>query len=454
MRVVVVEHHGGGRRQTFEGSEADVRNDLLAEYPWLARKLGRYAAVPLLVKALDAAQAFTAVLQDADLELVKADPGVDEPVVAAMLGHQAQHEALLAAAAFLAGHPLEDSTRASFREALLREDEDPARAALSACGMDPTPTNVETLRLIAAFQMPSDDLPGYGTLNKAEQPGLGLVVAVSSSGRTFEEAVTRAAEAGTVAPIKLDGKHSAGSMLAYDPETDERILLKPGAGKQSPAAGARESGASQSKREAAFWQVAALWGLQDYVPEAHLLLVGGAEYAAIRLLPFTFKTALEAQQADPGLPRRLFHLFLPDGTLHRWAALDYVLGQTDRHAGNIMVRGQDVKLIDQGSALAGGEFAPASDRFTFVPFYLRALAPADFGGLPPEGKLHALPRLGAPAEAGLKTWLLGLDATALGDTLLRYGIDPDPSRRRLQDLQAAAGHTPADLAINGAWVLP
>ncbi len=444
MRVIVVEHHDDGRRRIFDGAPPDVAADLLHAYPFLQHKLGPHADVTLLVKALDATQAYTAVTQEADIQLLKADAdtvGVGESVVADMMGHDITMLRLLNAGAFLSGKPVPGP--GEVRAALHASHEDPELAVLNVYGLDPSPETVEALHAILC------------NLRKAEPDALPQhAEAVTESGAAFADMTNRALKDGAVHPVQLGGKHSAGTLLAWDPQTDERILLKPGAGGSSPAAGVTDSGSSQSKREAAFWQVAAAWGLGDDLPEAHLLLLDGREYAGLKLLAFSYQNMNKAMKADSGLPRRLFHLFLGSGRLHRWATLDYILGNTDRHAGNIMVRGADVKLIDHGSALAGADFAPGSDRYSFVPFYLRALAPADFGQLSSGDQLKALPRLSAPAAADLRSWLDGLDGQELAATLHRYGVDAAPSVNRLDHLKTAAAHTPADLAVNGAWVLP
>ncbi len=272
------------------------------------------------------------------------------------------------------------------------------------------------------------------------------VVAVTPDGERFAALVRR----GAWHPVKLGGKHSAGTMVA-DVGEGGYILLKPGSGSQNPSAGDAESGASQAKREAAFWACAKALGLQAHVPEAHLLLLDGREYAAIRMLPLDYRTMNDLRQGDPNLPRRLYHLYRDE--IHRWAVMDYVLGQVDRNAGNEMSRGTDVQLIDGGSAFAGYGFDPARDPSTFVPHYLRAGAPGNFDDLDPEGKLEALPRLPAGRAAELGTWIAGIDPEALRSELVRYGIDPGPTLARLQRLREACAVMPADRAVDSAWTI-
>ncbi len=444
MHVVVTEHHAGGRTRSFDGRDADVAGELRHAYPFLLQKFGPHASVDVLVKALDRQQAYTAHRVGGDLILKsdRLDVGVDEPSVGDQLGGWHRFARTFDAAAFLAGGPAVVSPR----DAMSATGEDVESAALVAYGLEPDESTKTALRAILAAQQP---------LQKAEElPVPHQAKAATPDAQSFAEAVQRAFDAGSAFPVRLGGKHSAGSILALDPKTRERLLLKPGSGGQSPAAGAGEEPASQAKREAAAWAAAKVFGVQDAVPEAHLLLLDGAEFAALRLLPFTFKSAIDLQKTDPGGLRRLFSLYLSDGRLHRWAAFDYAIGQTDRHAGNVMVRGPEVYLIDYGAAFAGPDFSPATDRLSFVPFYLRAMAPADFSGLDAEGKLRALPRVGAGAAAELGSWLDGIDDVRLGAALTRHGVDPAPTLHRLAQLRAGAGHSPPDLAINAAWTIP
>jgi hypothetical protein len=440
MRLTVVDHFNDGLRRYFDGDEAEVAKAVGHAYPWLVRKFGPGAPLAALIEALDRSQAYSAVSSDADLRLV--DLGKSESIVAAMLGTNAALERALEAARFLASAP--PPSPEALRAALRAADEDPEMAALIAVGLDPSPSGLKALRGVLSAT----------PLRKSEKVALREIVPATEDGEKFAAAVARAAEGEQVEPIVLGGKHSDGTMVARDPETGRAYLLKPGSGPQNPAAGENEVAASQSKREAAFSALARLWGLGDFVPEAHLLLIDGREYAAMQLLGHDFKNFNQIKASDPGLPRRTFTLYLADGMLHKWAILDYVAGQVDRNAGNVMARGDEVKLIDAGSAFAGDDFSPATDRSTFVPYYLRALAPDDFQSLSPQQAHAALPRLHGTSDEALKAWLLALDPAALAAPLARYGIDPGPAERRLAALQGAARHTAADAAVNAAWTVP
>jgi hypothetical protein len=279
------------------------------------------------------------------------------------------------------------------------------------------------------------------------------VSAATTSGTEFEEIIKKSSAAGEIKHVQLGkgSKHNHGMLLARDSETHQSYILKPGSGKQNPILGETESGSTQSQREACFYAVAQSWGLGEYMPECHLLLIDGNEYAGMRFLPNSFKNFNDLKAHDPGLPKRLMALY-NDSTLHMWAVLDFVLGNPDRHYGNAMASGDKVKLIDHGSSFAGLKFDPAKDQMSFVPFYLRP-GVDNFNSLTTNEKLRVMPRLNAQNEAKLRKWILDLNPELLGQIMTQYGIDSGPEKDRLQKLQQALGYQTADLAILSCWVV-
>lgn len=449
MRVVVTDWYEGGHPRVFEGDEPEVRADILHNYPFLAKKFGWQAPVDLLVRELDRTQAHSAHVDGGDL-ILKSDisAGVNADVVADMVGAHDELAAAAEAAAFLAGQPV--PSRDALRMAMLQRDENVEEAALAAVGLPVDDQYRAALKAVMTASLAKAEVEVEKPTEKLPEE----VVSTTPGGERFAQLVRDAIKEKQLFPVKLGGKHSSGSLLAYSPKDQVRILLKPGSGHQNPAAGEHDLSASQAKREAAFYALAESLGLQEALPEAHLLLLDGQEYAAMKLLGMDYKNMNRLKSADAGAPRRLLHIYIADGTAHRWAALDYIGGNADRNAGNVMSRGHEVKLIDHGSAFAGDNFAPATDLATFVPYYLRAAAPADFAQLDPVKKLHALPRLSPQRDVELANWLHKLDEKAIGDRLVRFGIDPGPTLRRLHDLKSAASTTPASLAVNAAWVIP
>jgi hypothetical protein len=145
--------------------------------------------------------------------------------------------------------------------------------------------------------------------------------------------------------------------------------------------------------------------------------------------------------------------------LHRWAVLDFVLGNPDRHGGNLLVGpesdGYRIGLIDHGSAFAGKSFNPGHDKSSFVPYYLRVWGP-DRGWSQADGRqrLGWLPTLHPGTDEGLRAWIQGLKPEVLEAELHRYGIDPEPEAARLRALQEAlAGSQSASETVNRFWVL-
>lgn len=450
MTVRVVEHHAGGRTRVFSGGDDEVRDDLLAAYPWLATKFGRQAPVSVLCVALGRSQAYEVFLSARSEEIFTKSQGAVGGMLHAMLGYDHANEVALAAAAFLTQA---EPDRGAFRRGLAVYGGDEVRAALFACGAaDPDdPVIVRAMRAVMKTSNP-DFYKAEAAL--PEPVKLQDVTNATEDGRAVAEAVSRASEAGEVRPVKLGGKHSLGALMARDAEGGGHWLLKPGSGPASPAAGVAEVAASQSKREAAFCAVARLWGLGEFFPETHLLLVGGKEYSASRFEGAGYRTMNDWRRAGDD-PRRPLALLLPGGSLHKLAALDYVLGNIDSHGGNALIRKSDgdLKLIDHGSAFAGDDFAPATDPDTFVPAYLTAFAPLDFTKLTSGEKLAALPRLGRDAASALKVWLIGLSEVDTAAAIHRLGVEAEPCARRLDKLVSDARTMPADLAVNAAWVV-
>jgi hypothetical protein len=331
------------------------------------------------------------------------------------------------------------------REVLLKHDGDVEVAALAAYGLDLTEDNLYALR----------GLVGSSTLQKAEPVALptpqDITPAHPDASQAAEE-VRRAFDAGTFHYAQLNGKHSNGAMIGVDAQSSHRYLLKPGSGDNSPAAGVHEENASQSRREAAFWHCAEFMGLGEYIPRADLLYIDGREVAAIQMLPRSFKNLGTAMKADPTLVPKCMRPYLVSGILHKWAALDWILGNPDRHVQNLLYDEgtHTLRMIDHGSAMAGRSFAPAHDNNSFVPYTLRGWTGVKFNSLDDGQKLRQMPTAGIEGEKALARWLQDLDADRLSAKLQSYGIDPEPAVERLEYLKMAPG--PKDQALNRLWL--
>lgn len=417
MRAAVTEHHTG-RTRIFAGAPDEVASDLRAAYPWLRRRTRRDDPPETICAALSHHQAYTA--------------STDTAVSGVMLKAESEDADRFAQAGF---HPAAERHRL-------------AAAQLTGVSLDDVPApRVEDARYFP------EHLTGPVKIESESAEPPKTVRAFLPDGQAFADAVYRAAKVGGIHAVTLgSGKHSRGVLLAVDPETDRRILLKPGSGAQNPARGESQDPASQARREAAFYDAAVVFGdVAEVFPECRLLLLDDREYAAMPFLGAGWRDCSAIDRTEPGVARRVLALYLGRGYLHRWAAIDYVLGNPDRNAGNVMLRGTDVALIDAGSALAGPGFYPAGDPDVFTPYYLRALATSGFGDLAPETRQDALPRLNSAVAGELERWLRAVDLAVLGAALRPYGVDGRAEIGRSEALLAAVDTSDADDAVNAAW---
>ncbi len=457
MKVTISDHYSGVAR-SFDGTRAEVYRELLRNYPWLHDDVELPNDVEGLVEELDSTQAFEAEVEDygnqgvlskGESNLASREIRPDSPHVLDQLGHNHTLMSTFDAARHLVRG--NEPSLEQVRKALWEADGDVERAALGAHGMEASEGNLRALRAVR-------DMTSH---KKGEEPATATaqdVLPGTPEASDFAQAVLRAFRDRFVFPVEMAGKHSKGTLLARDVDGGDVYLLKPGSGGDSPAAGVAEEQASQSRRETGFWAVADRWGIGNNFPEAQLVLVDGKEYAALKLLPWRYKTLDKELKANPSLGRRLLEPYLNSGLLFRWAVVDFVLGNPDRHANNLMSDsdeppGQaDVKLIDQGSAMAGPDFDPAHDQNSFVPYYLRAWAPIAFNRLTTEEKVRVMPRLSSQSEAELRGWIDGLHADDLQLILVRYGVSPGPALARLAKLKALSAEFSSDEAVDKLWV--
>lgn len=354
------------------------------------------------------------------------------------LGFDERKDTILNAIEFLTGKPVDPEV---YRARLMDCDDD-VEAALLAGGL----TLDDRPKLDAVLSI-------NGELSKAEPQMPKQILPANHAAAEMAADLQWAVDNGQIETVHLGGKHSAGTLMARDKEGD-LFLLKPGSGKQSPAAGASEERASQSRREAAFSALARQMHIPQ-VPQVELVLVDGKEVAAIRMLGLDWTGLARAREQDPQAPRRVLRQHLDDGSIFKWAIMDYVLGNPDRHGNNLMIGPEGkVALIDHGSAFAGPSFNPGRDSKSFVPYYLRIWGPdKGWSKMSDSERLAVLPVLNDQADAEIKDWVKKLDVGSIADTMYRYGIDPTSSLHRLQ---AVLAETDRDYkiseAVNRLWV--
>jgi hypothetical protein len=228
-------------------------------------------------------------------------------------------------------------------------------------------------------------------------------------------------------------------MLASDPESGITFILKPGSGGQSPVLGVDEERATQSAREACFYQVADTWGLGRFLPKTELITMDGKQVAAMKFLPHNFKSLDERVKEDQFMVYHLLDKYRYEGILHKWAILDWILGNGDRHGQNELIDKPCTKiyLIDHGSAFAGKDFNPGHDLNAWIPYYLRAWFRNDrWNRLTPQEKMLRMPIGNAETENLVKDWVFRtLNPDTLSAILRRYGINPEPELERLKRVQ-------------------
>ena len=317
------------------------------------------------------------------------------------------------------------------REALRIHGDDTVAAALWAQGIEITEANRDGLRAVMAGLQDS--------LKKADLDVAALprdVEPVLPESEAVVEALRRAFVQRNVKRMALKGKHSLGTAVAYDEKTEKHYLLKPGSGALSPAAGIREEAANQSRREVAFVKIAQAWGLGDDFPGCELVVIDGVEVAAMDLLDPDYVNIGKVRESAA----KVLKPYEENGRLYKWAVMDFILGQCDRHSGNLMCNPRDhdkVKLIDEGSSFAGPGFAPGQDTRSYIPYYLRAFSGENFKKLSPEKRLDLFPHANPEIRDAVNAWIQGLSETETRGLLVRYGISVNATLDRLNQVQAA-----------------
>lgn len=358
-----------------------------------------------------------------------------------MAGNNVDNLPEFEAARFLAGGA--GASAEAIRLALILYDNDFELAALRAYGL---PRNEKYREILRSTKKMLEQ-----TLNKSDlqvtqiprdiQPAL-------PEAKDTAKAVQNAQAVGAIESVQLDpkAKHSKGTAIASDPNSGKKWLLKPGSGALSPSAGVNEELADQSSREVAFSKIAEVMGLEEYVPEAHLLLVDGKKVAALRLLGMNWKGLEKIRQSDGIDVSKLFKPYLQDGILYKWAFMDMVLGNVDRHANNIMIdkdeldnssleTPQALKLIDHGSAFAGAGFDPAHDPKSFTPFYLRAWTKQNWSKMDAQSRFEAFPKLSDSETIKFGKWVDAIDDMEIKKILSEYGISQTATMNRFMEIK-------------------
>ncbi len=430
------------RVEEFEGEAPTVAHDIAMAFPWLQDYEVRLTDIHDVLQELEQNQALV-VEVDRD-PIAKNEEGGNTNTAKDMLGYDIFRERLFDAAKWLSGfaRPKEET---EVRQLMLTHDGDLESVALITYGLDPNDKNKVALKAVL-------DMERLGKAEEAPPTPPHNIVPGTDTAYVVCQRIKQAFQEHRVQAIHLGGKHSKGSMLAKD--TDRRQwILKAGSGGQSPAAGAQDEIASQGRREAAFFAVAKAWGMADFFPAAEFLIMDGHDWATLEMLPWDYKNLEKVRTEHPQKVHDALEQYRLRGILHRWSVIDYVLGNPDRHAANLMLGPNgNVKLIDHGAAFAGEHFSPGHDADSFVPFYLRYLAGDSFYEMDPEDRIDSMPHLPQAHDRVLAQWLHELDPGALSFILRKFGINDEPSMARLQKVLALDVDESVSDQLNQLWL--
>lgn len=445
MPRVIVTNHQTNKVRVYEGTPDLVCHQLLFDYPYLRTGVPEWENdLPNLVDHLDSIQIFSAEFEPHDLqksEAFNAGDLANSQIVSDMMGFDPANTQEFTAAAFLSG----TNPSMTPRQAFYLSDGDVELASLRCYGLEVNDKNLEALRAVQRIQ----------NLNKSESEVTppSTIEAALPEGEDVAQVIQHAFKDKFVFEVNLSGKHSKGSLLAHDNDTGDTWLLKPGSSGVGVAAGAEEEKASSAAREAAFYHIAKELEMYEWYPRAELLLLDGKPVAAMKLLPWTFKNGDHFRKEDPLFIRRTLQPMLADGTLHKWAMIDFIMGNADSHMNNMMMNEDgEVRLIDHGSAFAGPDFDPANDKNSFIPGYLRAWGPDNFKDLPYKERSRYMPRVAEGVAKRLKLWLDSIHGNVISAILHRYGIDPQPTLDRLAKLKGMSTELAVDRAANQLWL--
>lgn len=442
MHIQIIYGHNG-KTIDLRGTVNQISRELIFHFPTLAEHHHKDLLANLKILAKQQ-NIFLRVIDDKAASIKKSEDHFAPERIVNAFGWDQDFRVALEAARYLGNG--KRPTEEEIRSALMECNEDYEKAALLSCGVNPTEENVQLLQDVVK-----------NVLCKSEGitvPRPKIIKAHCQLDVEFSEALTRAFDKEMVMPVKLGGKHAKGMFVAWDEQTSKTLLIKPGSGKQNPSAGMSEDDAPQSAREAAFYHLAEILGIQHHLPEARLVNLDGQPTAVLALLPWHYKKAQELSKKDPVGVRRLFNVYEFDGTLWKWATLDYIGGNVDRHGGNIMLYDSDVQLIDHGSSMAGPSFNPGGDKYTFIPYYLRVFSGLNFKVATPKERINAIPVASNEVDEKLSQWLLSVQPELVAKALYKYEVNPQPVLDRLKKLDELSQTVKISLAINKLWCTP
>jgi len=242
------------------------------------------------------------------------------------------------------------------------------------------------------------------------------LIAVPNKGENIVMAVNRGIEAGKVLPLQRPGKFSQKAFIVCDPQDDQKYVVKPDPHKAAPPKGMNDL-ISAPVRERSFYDLACLLHLDRFLPDTALAVDNRNEVCSVVRVLQGYRSIDALKKESPGADRGVLEAYRGRGDLHRWAVLDFIAGNVDRHGNNCWVSGDgsDIRLIDQGSTMADAHFDPYEDRKAFIPYYLRYLG-AKRKMTRDEFQRH-MPTIQDDVDKALRDWIFSIDPVAIRETL-------------------------------------
>jgi hypothetical protein len=216
----------------------------------------------------------------------------------------------------------------------------------------------------------------------------------------------------------------------------------------------------QSVKEAAFYEMAkSVFGLAEFTPKAILgeLYLNDEKKTcvAIKMYSDVYIPAAELDKQDHQEMFKVVDQYVKDGTLHKLAAMMWILGDMDGHGKNILTNGKDMKLIDHGSSFANHNM-DVTGKDVFVPYFLRVWGQVK-DSMAPDEKLEKMPTVDdQKVNIELRHWLFSLDLHKVIKILTSYELDTSAAIR-LEALRQLINKRPdanISVILNECWIKP
>jgi hypothetical protein len=350
---------------------------------------------------------------------------LDRKMARKMIGNEILDTPEFKSARFLAKESTPKANR--LQDALAIYEHNHILAALYAYGL---PTNDEFVAKIQSIMQLR-----VGELTKAAAEY--QVKPLNIESREIAEYLQESFNTGQFESVHLKGKYNEGSMIVVNNRTHNKWLLKPDQPHNSPASGVDQEPIGQSRREVINSKVAELLGIGNFVVSSDLVDINGKEYAAMEFFNSDY-SGLHTRMTNGEDIKNILEPYRASGLLFKWAFMDYILGNTDRHGMNVMADSYgNIKLIDHGSSLAGDEFDPANDPNSFIPYYLRAYSVHDnFRDLSPHDRYHRFPKGNYQLEHEFAQFVQSVSVEAIWQVLHNYGAKTEAVTHRVKELKS------------------